>query len=355
MTFLPIVARELRVASRRPGTYWVRLSAAVGLIAAGTWLFLALAGTPPHEVSLVLFRVMTGGAVLFGLAGGVWATADALSEEKREGTLGLLFLTHLKGYDVVLGKLAATSLNACYGMVAVLPLLAVPLLMGGLTVGEFGRMALVAGNTLLLSLALGICVSAMSRSARTAMGTTLLALVLLTGLLPAAGMVQAVRAGTFPTRVGKSFLIASPGRTYYLAWEEVYRIQAKEFWQALAFQHGLAWVWLGLASVMAPRTWQDQPGGAQGLRWRERVQRWTYGDSGERKALRSRLLGANAFFWLAARARFKPAAVWVGLGLLGCGWVWGLAKLHRAWLSAPIYFMTGAALNLVLKTWFASE
>ena len=29
-------------------------------------------------------------------------TADALSSEKRNGTLGLLFLTDLKGYDIVL-------------------------------------------------------------------------------------------------------------------------------------------------------------------------------------------------------------------------------------------------------------
>ena len=29
-------------------------------------------------------------------------TADSLSAEKREGTLGLLFLTDLRGYDVVL-------------------------------------------------------------------------------------------------------------------------------------------------------------------------------------------------------------------------------------------------------------
>ena len=32
MTFLPIVARELRVAARRPGTYWVRSGAALALI-----------------------------------------------------------------------------------------------------------------------------------------------------------------------------------------------------------------------------------------------------------------------------------------------------------------------------------
>ena len=55
MTFLPIVARELRVASRRPGTYWVRSGAALGLIVIGTWFFLMKPGQPPQEIAMGLF------------------------------------------------------------------------------------------------------------------------------------------------------------------------------------------------------------------------------------------------------------------------------------------------------------
>ena len=35
--------------------------------------------------------------------------------------LGLLFLTDLRGHDIVLGKLAATSLRAVFGLVAIVP------------------------------------------------------------------------------------------------------------------------------------------------------------------------------------------------------------------------------------------
>ena len=66
--------------------------------------------------------------MIYCLFSGRISTADCLSEEKREGTLGLLFLTDLKGYDVVLGKLAATSVSAFYGLLAALPVLAVPVL-----------------------------------------------------------------------------------------------------------------------------------------------------------------------------------------------------------------------------------
>src|SRR5436190_3632891 len=144
MTFLPIVARELRVASRKRSTYWVRTIAALAVLVLGAFFFLMLQRdqTTPHEIAQVLFGLLTGSAVLYSLFSGVGSTADSLSEEKREGTFGLLFLTDLKGYDVVLGKLAASSLNGIYGMMAVLPMMAIPLLMGGVSPAQFGRMAL---------------------------------------------------------------------------------------------------------------------------------------------------------------------------------------------------------------------
>ena len=66
-----------------------------------------------------------------------------MSEEKREGTLGLLFLTDLRGFDVVLGKLVACSLRGAYGLVAALPVIGLALLMGGVTGFELWRLALV--------------------------------------------------------------------------------------------------------------------------------------------------------------------------------------------------------------------
>src|SRR5437667_2205631 len=142
MTFLPIVTRELRVASRRRATYWVRSGSALALIVVGVWFFLMMRHAPAHEVALVLFRILAGASLLYCLLIGVRATADCLSEEKREGTLGLLFLTNLKGYDVVAGKLVANSLNGFYGLLALLPVVSLALLMGGLTGTQIGCAAL---------------------------------------------------------------------------------------------------------------------------------------------------------------------------------------------------------------------
>src|SRR5271165_6742588 len=112
MILLPIVERELRVAARRPGTYRTRWCAALGMI--GVWLLLVAANssTAAAELSQVLFKSFGVLALGFCLLAGIFLTADCLSEEKREGTLGLLFLTDLRGYDVVLGKLMATSVHS---------------------------------------------------------------------------------------------------------------------------------------------------------------------------------------------------------------------------------------------------
>lgn len=353
MTFLPIVERELRVASRRRSTYWLRSGAAAAVIVLGIWLFLMLQRSPPRELAMSLFCVLTAVAVFSALFSGVRATADCLSEEKRQGTLGLLFLTDLKGYDVVLGKLVATSLSAFYGILATVPMLAIPLLMGGITLGEFGRMALVAINTLFFSLALGMSVSALSRSPQKAMAATLLFLLLIAAVLPAAGSLLAALGKTI--RIEPVFLLPSPGYSYYLALDKAFKASGIYFWYSLAVVHGLAWVCLVLACLIVPRTWQDRPGGVRALRWRERWQLWSYGSPCERTAFRRRLLDRNAFYWLAARVRFKPAVVWGFFGLLACAWVWGLAKFHRDWLNEGMYFTTALLVNLTLRCWFAGE
>jgi ABC-type Na+ efflux pump permease subunit len=353
MTFLPIVARELRTAARRPATYWVRGGAALALIIIGTWYFLVYSGLPPQDIARGLFALLTGSAVLYCLLSGVWFTADCLSEEKRDGTLGLLFLTDLKGYDVVFGKLAATSLNGLYAALAVVPILALPLLLGGVTPGEFGRMALVAVNTLFFSLTLGICISSLSRSPRKAMSTTLLLLLFLTALLPAFGEWR--RAIASRAQVGLAWLLPSTGFSYYSALAGPYKVRPDLFWWSLGVIHGLGWTWLVLASVVAPRAWQDRPATARGLRWRERWQAWRFGNAADRADFRRLLLDRNACFWLSARERLRPAYLWTTLGLLACGWVWGLAKWHRDWLNDGIYVLTALLLNLLLKVWFGLE
>src|ERR1041385_3110557 len=131
--FLPILERELRVGARKRSTFWLRIIAALVAFAIGTgFLILTRVGHWPGSVSLGsgLFTTLTWLCLGAVLGAGLFLTSDCLSEEKRAGTMGFLFLTDLRGYDVVLGKLLAASLRGLCALLGVLPILAVTLLMG---------------------------------------------------------------------------------------------------------------------------------------------------------------------------------------------------------------------------------
>src|SRR5262245_19441606 len=169
MSFLPIVDRELRVRARLKSTYRIRWAAALlAMLIVSSMMFAAEVSSARRQIGSVMFVTLAWLAFVFCFLEGIRNTADCLSEEKREGTLGLLFLTDLKGYDVVFGKLMATSLNSFYGLAAIFPALAITILMGGVTGGEFWRMVLLLTNTLFRSEAAGMVVSALSRQQRKA-------------------------------------------------------------------------------------------------------------------------------------------------------------------------------------------
>jgi ABC-type transport system involved in multi-copper enzyme maturation permease subunit len=353
MTFLPIVERELLVASRRHSTYSTRLVVALVAIVIGIFLYIANLRTAKHLLAHYIFQGLSILALLYCLAAGRRSTADCLSEEKREGTLGLLFLTKLKGYDVILGKLAATSLNSFFCLLAIFPVLAVPLLMGGITNGEFWRMVLVLVNTFLFSLAIGIFSSALSRNARRAMGANFLWFLLLGFTLPACGLVIVYST---PSRLLIDQLFyCCPLFPFYLAFTRAYSLQSDHFWWSIAVVHAMTWLLIAMASYILPRIWQDRPAEKGKTGFRDRWQNWVYGNPAKRKALRKRLLDINPFLWLASRSWFKPIGPWLGLAIIAGWWFTVRAFLDTGWHEEMLCFTTAFLLNCLLKLWVAVE
>jgi len=98
MTFLPLVEREMRVATRSRTMVRVRWWAALlGMGVAVISLAVVATTRGGSRLGNPFFQVLSGYAFALCLMAGVVLTADCLSSEKREGTLGLLFLTDLKG------------------------------------------------------------------------------------------------------------------------------------------------------------------------------------------------------------------------------------------------------------------
>src|SRR5208283_2769101 len=131
MTVLPVIERELRASARQPFTYYLRVVGVTALLLAGL-LFGLKVGFGPGVGPRLFADLHT---TLFGA---IWVlvpmlTADCISRERREGTLGLLFLTPLKGTDIVVAKGLVHGLRAITLWFAVLPVLTVPFLMGGVS------------------------------------------------------------------------------------------------------------------------------------------------------------------------------------------------------------------------------
>ena len=253
MSFLPIVMRELNVTSRKPHTYWTRFWAAA-LISATVFFMIFANRGPIAQLGRMMFSILSVIIFIYCLLAGVLYTADCLSEEKREGTLGLLFLTDLRGYDVVAGKLFATSIHAVYGLMAVLPLLGIALLVGGLTGTEFWHMTLVLLNTIFFSLSIGMLVSALGHLERRVTLMTFFWIIFFTLGLPllwrGASLINNSRWWDI------LFLLPSPSYAFKLSASAGLRIIGIEFWFSMLTIFGLALVCMVGSAYLLPLRFQ---------------------------------------------------------------------------------------------------
>jgi ABC-type Na+ efflux pump permease subunit len=353
MTLLPIVERELRTAARRTGTYWNRLIVAVVAVLLGASIFIVDLGASPQQIGQFIFRGLAGLLLFYCLVQGRRSSADCLSEEKREGTLGLLFLTDLKGHDVVLGKLVATSLGGFYGLMTVFPVLAMTLLLGGISSGEFWRMVLVLVNTFLFSLAVGVMSSSLSRDYRRAMAANFFLLLCLAAIPPACASM--IAAYTAFSRFPPPLLYPCPIYTFIMAFDTNYLSRRWDFWWSLGVIHGLTWLLVGLASWVVPHAWQDRPSKAGRHLWREFWRFLSCGRKSKQAEYRRQLLNVNAFYWLASRARLKTVHVWGFLGCMVLWWAGGWITEGAMWLDETVPVMTALLMNTTLKMWVVIE
>ncbi|HTG44006.1 MAG TPA: hypothetical protein VK633_05685, partial [Verrucomicrobiae bacterium] len=350
MTFLPVVSRELSVLSRHRATYRSRAITALFSTLVMVWLLLISLSTLSFaQLGRSIFILSSSLCFAYALLAGIHATSDSLSEEKREGTLGLLFLTDLKGCDVVLGKLAASSLNAFYALLGTVPMLSLAFLIGGVTLAEIGQMALVLANTMFFSLALGTFISALSINERKAMFASSVTLFLITA-------VPFVLVATFALLTGPAgWTWLSP--LYPFLW--LHNLVPKTgllsaFADSMLFHHLTAWVLLGASSLILPRCITAVPA-QRFTRLRGAFHAHLFGNDQKRTRYRSGLLNQNAFLWLASRERAKSQyalGVVLFFVLLYC-WIflWLPTLLYDLPVIAAAIFLG----HLLFKVWAASE
>ncbi|MBI3876020.1 MAG: ABC transporter permease subunit [Verrucomicrobia bacterium] len=351
MTFLPIVERELTVASRLPKTYrdrWLNTAAMLGL-------FLLVYATGYRQTTTALGGMLfqTFSVVMFiSSLCYCFITADSISSEKRDGTLGLLFLTDLRGYDIVFGKLAATSLNSVYHLLAVFPVLSLPLLMGGVSGGDFWRMQLAILNAMFFSLSAGMLVSVLSWHARKALvgaGVLVAALTLGVPLLES----EALRPRVNDVELFSQAV--SPGFAFTYAMEG--RGGIAEYWLSLSGAHLLAWLFLIGACFFVQRCWQERTVSARRARWSEKLKRWSLGDAEQRRAYREKMfsLPHGPVCWLDDRYRLQKTFLWGALLAFVTVWMWNFKTNPWRCLQEENVVLSGLSLHYGLLVWIAFQ
>ena len=351
MSLLPIVGRELRVAARRRSTFAFRLLAAVAAFAVIFWLCLfPVPGQPPTALGRSLFTALSIMAFAYCLLVGPFITADCLSSEKRDGTLGLLFLTDLGSLDVVLGKWAATSFAGFYGLLAVLPALAIPLLVGGVAPGEYGRTALAVVNAILFSLTAGMFISALSRDQTKAILGALILVLTLSGLLP--GLMVLLFKGFLGRGVDgyPPVALISPVYAGQFAGEAAFRSDPKLFWMSLGTVHALSWLFVVGAIVIVARVWRREPvEPVESQLWLLRLgrtRRWQ-----RRLKLRTE---RNPVYALASRHRWPHWVFWalVGIVTINIYWLTFGARRNPSLYQFHVHFST--AMYFINRVWIAA-
>lgn len=302
MRFLSVAERELRAATRRPGVYRLRWWAALTWLGLLLWVSWATADFRPGR-GLHLFAPLALIAFFAALLMGATSTADSLSRERREGTLGLLFLTNLNAAEIMAGKLLASLLGALYPLLAILPVMTLPVLLGGVSGGQIGRTLLALLASVGFAVVAGLVGSACCARALSAVAVaTTLAMCGGIGTLGVAEILQQFAA---TKALGQHLQLLSPLTTLVEALE---RTPSAKFWPSLTWVAGQSVVALLGLTWWVTWSWRDRPA----RRWRWRMISALTGETSPRRraarrARRQRFLAINPLFWLASRS-------WLGSG-----------------------------------------
>src|ERR1019366_9437749 len=259
----PLVERELRAGARRPLFYWLRGLLALATGFQGYELLNHFAIAPPPRAALMVMAppgpTITGATVLHQMSWLLFlatllmglVSADSITRERREGTLGLLLLTDLTPGEIVWGKMLSCGLTCFLVLLGSLPALMFPVLAGGVTGSEAALIGLGLVNTLFVVLTAGLWMSAAFRERRSAVPATL-------------GLVAALAFG--PEVLGGSYFGTSAVPFFRLAglagWMTTARMPVPYnllFVPWFITMHAVGWLFLWRASVTLTGGWQDQP------------------------------------------------------------------------------------------------
>lgn len=350
MTVLPVITRELRAQARSHFTYLMRVVAAAALLLVFLLFWLRL-GYSQHV-----------GGRLFGylncmLLAAIWIlvpliSADCISQERREGTIGLLFLTPLRAREIVLAKGMVHGLRALSLWLAALPVMTICFLVGGVSWKEVALAVLIHFSSICWALAAGLVGSSATKPWLRAMlmaAGVAASFATLFDFMTGWGMVQAIahdpafklpfpfqgwdwrEQSFFPSMLGLGVAGISDFEGWWGPMFGSLTKQSRHAWlltdivlAAFSFLM-LIGIVLGAAWNLR-RVWQEEPPGARQLWLEEKLTKPVIGVNFFRRWLR-RKLERNPIGWLEERTWSGRLATW--------GWFAVMVSFYSAFFQAP--------------------
>ena len=247
-----------------------RNNAAVALVAF-LMLLLAVLLPPQPPPGAGLLRLCVVALFPLVVIEGFRGSLDCLSAERRNGTMGLLLLTRLRGYDIVLGKLAGSSLAGLLQLLAILPIIFLSMFLGGVRGDEFARVSLSLLATYALACCFGVWISARASTAHIAFIQAFICVVIVF-LMPAALWLS---PGLLKSAWLAIPMSVSPGLMLATSFDTAYRIDPG-VWQRAAYSIPLLCVGLLVAAGAHTRPWRPgaEEGSDRGASNRSRSRRW---------------------------------------------------------------------------------
>jgi ABC-type Na+ efflux pump permease subunit len=338
----PVIERELRVAllRRRAHKQWMATIWGAGVI---TLAILLLSGFPADRLTgQTLFNLMFVTGSYLAVSRGLRLTADLFSEERRNGTLGLLVLTGLRPIEIFTSKLLGVLLVAAYGLLGGLPFLAVAFLMGGIQFAQFpGALAFIT-SMLLFCVAIGVFASVLHRDGSQAQMTAILLVVAL-ALGPFAVREVTLMLGTV---VSRHWLAFSPAFGAYEILSGFSAVGTSHFWSNIAVTLSYSVCALLAGAIVLHRTWREPVEAVESARRQSRWRAWLAGGKRWRQRLHRELKAGHPIGWRAARNSTPVLAVWVFMWAVLSAWMGGYLIFGAGWLSGGNFLLTSMVLHL---------
>ena len=215
--FGPVFNREALVSPKRSKTYLARAIYVLSLFALLCTGYLVLDGgrslvssSDAARFGGGMFALLAPLQLLVLSSFAAAAAASSVAQEKDRRTLLLLLMTRLTGFEVVVGKLAATLLGPLSLLLCSLPLFLCLPLLGGVSPWQVGAVFAVTLATVVLAGSVGTVVALWREKTFQAIALTVLLLLMYVGMGELAGFATSEHSGLL-------VLTISPARALFAA------------------------------------------------------------------------------------------------------------------------------------------